>query len=211
MRCQTTRCARKVVRRAGSWWGSAYLDKLNKGLKYRPSDHGEACRTEPRRRCLGRCWNAAWSFFIKTRTLTMLSLCSSWGELMELKWYSSFCLKLRLDRGRARRAAVDLLGYVGVPLVRGGADRGDGSVAELRAEQGSGREEQMTSDERKRTMRMTAAVTYEQGLPMPYVESKLFRIQEGSSWTGPGKGEAPSRSRRPVCVIPTVAVAGLCK
>jgi Zn-dependent alcohol dehydrogenase len=49
------------------------------------------------------------------------------------------------------------------------------------------------------SMRMTAAVMYEQGLPMPYVESQPFQIEE-VDLEGPGEGE----------VLVEVAAAGLC-
>ncbi|MEY4138671.1 MAG: alcohol dehydrogenase class-3 [Pseudomonadota bacterium] len=48
-------------------------------------------------------------------------------------------------------------------------------------------------------MRMIAAVMYEQGLPMPYVESQPFRIEE-IELAGPGEGE----------VLVEVRAAGLC-
>lgn len=48
-------------------------------------------------------------------------------------------------------------------------------------------------------MRMTAAVMYEQGLPVPYVESRAFRIEE-VELEGPGEGE----------VLVEVKAAGIC-
>jgi Zn-dependent alcohol dehydrogenase len=48
-------------------------------------------------------------------------------------------------------------------------------------------------------MRMIAAVMYEEGLPHPFADSKLFRIQE-VDLDGPGPGE----------VLVEVRAAGLC-